>query len=434
MLVFTAETAGNRSDRETMPLHKYQLFLSLRYLYARKMNIICVLAVALSVMVLIIVLGVMWGFDRQFRAQIRGVLSDILVEGRVGYNVQDYALLQGDIQTVKGVRATAPYIEQPWTTVRHNNLAYQATVRGVDMAQELRVSQLGSYLAKTGKSADFNLDGKALQHPGAIAGAELYKELALLPGEPIVLVSPWSSVNDVPFVCTTVGKFDTGMYQYDLTLLYIPLEAAQDAFGLEGEVTGISVMLEDGLGQDYARADQVKQEIQDLLGSSYRVETWRDRQRTFLAAIALERRVTSVIVGFSFLLAATTILATMTMSVRERTRDIGILRSLGGNAGGVMSIFLLDALLIAVIGSALGLTAGLLFSANINEISDLVYRLTEFRVFPPELYYFVRIPTYLSVTSAAVIVAMAIATSLAGAIIPALSAARLDPIRALRYE
>ena len=340
--------------RTWTPVRKYQTFLAFRYLLARRLNLICILAVALSVMVLIVVLAVMWGFDRQFRASVRGVLSDILVEGRYGYGVRDWAELQREIESVPGVRATAPYIEQPWATVRHRTLAYQATVRGVDMEQELRIGQLGTYLSKAGKTPDFLLDGQEPAAPGAIAGTELFRELALVPGEPIVLVSPWSSVNDLPYVCTAVGKFHSGMYQYDLSLMYIPLEAAQEAFGLHEEVTGISVALEQSLAHDYRRANEIKEKIQDLLGASYRVETWRDRQRTFLAAIALERRVTAVIVGFSFLLAATTILATLTMSVKEKTRDIGILRSLGGNAGGVLTIFLLDAFLIGLVGSRPG--------------------------------------------------------------------------------
>jgi len=417
-------------------VRKYELFLSLRYLRSRKLNIICVLAVAVCVTVLIVVLSVMWGFDRRFQGSIRGTLSDIYVTGPEGMPIGESRPLAQDIEAVPGVEATAPYVEQLYTGASHRGLALTVTVRGIDMQRELRVGKLGSYLTRTGKSADFNRDGQSPPLPGAILGSELYRELAVIPGSTIQLVSPWGDVDDVPAQCTVVGKFKTGMYEYDRTLLYIPLAAAQRAFGLGQRVSGISVALKRELRDDYRKADQVKEQIADLLGPNYRVDTWRDDERVkvMLGAVVTEQWVMAIIEGFTFLLAATTIIATLTMSVKEKTRDIGILRSLGARTRGIMMVFLVNGLLIGLVGSALGLTAGLLIDWKINPLADAVAWIKGSSIFPPEVYYLEEIPTYLDPAGAAAILCIAVGTSVLAALIPALMAARLDPIQALRYE
>jgi len=417
-------------------MRKYQLFLTVRYLRKRILNLLCVLAVALSVMVLIVVLSVLWGFDREFRARIRGTLSDIVVDNRWGEGISDYEELQRELEAVHGVKATAPYIEQLVLVSHRRSIADYATVRGVDLAQEIDVGNFRDYLDQTGKSHDFLLDNATTQFPGALVGSEICRELALIPSSVITLLSAWSGVEDSPAPFTVVGKFETRMYEYDRRLIYIPLAAAQSAFGMDErcEVSGISVALTEELSKDYEAAEKVKDKIQELLGRSYRVETWREKRKTFLSAIVLERRVTGFISGLSFLLGMTTIMVTMIMAVKEKTRDIGILRALGAPSRGVMSIFLLKGFLIGVIGSAVGITTGFIFNSQVNRISDLVYKLTGFSIWPSDIYYIDEIPTYTSPVGIALIALMAIAISLLASLIPARMAAKLDPIKALRYE
>ncbi len=359
-------------------------------------------------------------------------------------------------------------------------------------------------------------------------------ELARQVGERLVL----TTIGDNPFdprvkICYIAGKFKSGMYEYDMRHLYMPLEKAQDLAQKPGEITSINIRLDDYRHADAVRCailgipsleelrqlhgylspafafveDEGKPEgnlkklielhldelskyyaawqatanprlsaqtmqlrntyfqVMDLaatakvvdripdydkatalrgvlelrdqrsLGRTYRVSTWEDKRRNILRAVSVERRVMAVILLFMVVLAGFLILAILHTTVMEKTRDIGILKSIGGTVGGIMSIFLLNGFLIGVIGAALGTTLGVLFCSRLNEIEDIIYDLTKWRVFPRDIYSLDRIPVDKDpFWSIVVIAATAIVISFLAAVYPAWKAARMKPVEALSYE
>jgi len=416
-------------------VQKYQTFIGFRYLCTRLFTILSLLAVMLSVAVLMVVLCVMWGFDRDFRTRIRGALSTIIIEGQFGEEIDDWEEVVDEIKDIEGVTHSAPYVESVCLLKTPSSTAY-AVLRGVILERERKVGLVEQYFKAGNKQRiDFNLetpDGQALQppYPGAVVGEELARQIGLQPKMRIRLVASRSPITRYrPDQFTVIGHFNSGWYEFDLHNIYIPLEDAQAMLGIGDAVTGVSVEVDDP-----ARARAIRDEMRKKLGSICRVDTWEDRRRNFLDAIALERRVLAVIIGIVAFLAGFTILATIWMTVKEKTKDIGIIKSCGGTTLGIMSIFVLNGLYIGIVGAAIGLGSGLLFLANVNPISDFVERLTKFSVFPKTMYYIDKIPVEYNVSGITWIVLLAVILSVAYSIVPAWFASRLDPVEALRYE
>lgn len=245
----------------------------------------------------------------------------------------------------------------------------------------------------------------------------------------LVTLKEWDKISVKAF--EVVGKFKSGMYDFDKNYVYIPLSVAQELTGAKEKdaVSGISVKLD-----DYHYANEVRDKLQATLGFEYYVQTWEDARKTFLTAVMMERHVMALILFFILVVAGFNILAILTMIVLEKSRDIGILKALGSTTRGIMSIFLLHGLLIGSTGACLGVAAGLTIVLRINWLENVLYHTTGWRPFPPEVYYFNQIPTVVSPMSIAITAAIAIFCSVIFSIYPALRAARLDPVVTLRYE
>jgi len=515
-------------------LKRYHAFIGFRFLRSRLTNFLAIGAVAFGVMVLIVVLSVMWGFDRMFRQRLQGTLAPIIVEGAGGLRLSDYPETIKKIESVPGVTRCSPHVDimTLYSFVRPTSqVSGYVMVRGIDPAREKVVGEIEAYVRAGNKgTADFLLAGEETDDVGVIVGEALYKTLRKDPfglqgllqdlgaiaarkevpadvrerlkqlaahlkknsedipeslGRLPFDLKQWladlqqlaereqtpsdlrAALRTIPFELKrlrrdirgqmieikarsltgamlgddrylVLGSFRTGMYQYDAHWVYMPLEAAQDLAGYAdpGEVSSISVGI-----QDPDRLEEVKARVEAALNPAeesslhhYKVQTWKEKQGRLLTALYLERRALGIILALMAVLAAFTIMAVMLMTVREKTRDIGILKALGATARGIMAIFLWNGLLIGIIGSILGLFAGLGILCNLSSILSGLERLTGFAFFSKDVFYLERMPAHINETSITTIVVAAILCSLAIAIYPSARAGASDPVRSLRYE
>jgi lipoprotein-releasing system permease protein len=418
----------------------YRFFIALRYLKKKKSSYIAIAAVALSVMTYIVVLSVMSGFDRELRARIRGTLAHVMILKIGGlYAFEDYREVMEVVKGVEHVRACAPFVEGPALARIRGNREF-AYFRGIDPVLEARVGDFASYIGKFGKRPEDLLKVHGETRTASIfGGTELFR---LAPGEPekqpesflpegekvtLVTVKGWDKISVKAFVVE--GRFQSGMYDFDKTFVYIPLEAAQELVGSPNAVTGLSLQLD-----DYRYGPQVRDNLQKQLGPGYFVQTWEDARKTFLRAVTLERRVMALILLCFLIVAAFCIMAILRMIVFIVSKDIGILKALGATQLGIMSIFLFKGFSIGFIGAGIGVGAGLGLVARINWFEQQLYLITGWRPFPPEVYYFDRIPTEVNPWGIAIIAGVAIALSILASVYPAVKAARLDPVEILRYE
>jgi lipoprotein-releasing system permease protein len=289
-------------------------------------------------------------------------------------------------------------------------------------------------------------DSEREQHTGAVLGialanyrtAEGKEGFLLLPGDDVTLLVPTAgnppkgSMDNF----TVVDFYESKMSEYDSAFVFVPLARLQAMRGMDGKTTGVAsvtaiqIRLRPG-----ADGDEVCRRLRATFPPElYGVQTWRDKQGPLLAAVQMETAILNVLLFMIIAVAGFGILAIFFMIVVEKTRDIGILKSLGASGAGIMGIFLAYGLSLGIVGSGVGLALGLLFVVNINQIAKLLGVITGREVFDPAIYYFQQIPTLVDPLTVAWIVAGAMLIAVVASILPARRAARLHPVEALRYE
>lgn len=400
----------------------YPFFIARRYLRRSRggfpvlTGLLAVLSVAVGVAALILVLGVMKGFDRELRAKIIGVLPPVTVRLPAG---ADHDEIAARLRAVPGVRALAPFSETQAIIRSHGFLA-AGLVRAVDLSREDRVTGIGRYLLseagdsppRNGSVAPPSLSG------GLLLGEELARSLRVSAGDRLEIVTGFGLA---PADFPVAGTFRTGLYHFDAGLVLLPLEESASLFpgGRRPQSFGL------GLDDVYA-ADEVAGLVRERLGHFYEVESWVDRNQALFAALALERRAMAVILALIVLVAGFNIASSLMMTVWRKTREIGVLRSLGVTAAGIRSIFLWMGFLTGLAGVFTGLFVGLGLAWGGDR-----YQLIKV---PGQFYGIDYLPIMVDWGAVVRVVALALVIAVLAAVFPARAAARVAPAVTLRAE
>jgi lipoprotein-releasing system permease protein len=407
----------------------FEIRVGLRYMKARRkqafisvIGAFSVLGVMLGVMTLIIVLGVMNGFEKDLKNKILGTVSHLVVMSHSSRLITGWPRLMKRIQRLDGVRATTPFVYGQ-AMLSTQGKVRGIIVRGIDPATAGKVISLGRYL-QLGRIAD--LASRRGSPPGIIIGRELAVWDALRVGDMVQLISPQGNrtpLGPLPRVKNfrVVGIFKSGMYDFDANLIYMDLAQSQKFFEMGAGVSGIEVNL-----KDIFAAPKLGKRIETVLGSPFWTRTWQDMYRNLFSALKLEKLTMFVILTFIVLVAAFNIIISLIMLVMEKSRDIAILKALGATSDRIMRIFIVQGMLVGCLGTFLGAAGGLFGSF-------LLARYHIIRL-PPEIYTISTLPVAIEPLDVVIICAVALIICFLATLYPSLRAARLEPVEALRYE
>jgi lipoprotein-releasing system permease protein len=421
-----SETTG------TQPFSRFEWMLSLRYLRARrKEGFISVIAgfsfigILLGVATLIIVMAVMNGFRQELLEKILGLNGHLLVQP-LDAPLTDFEAVADRISKIPGIRLAAPVVEgQALASSPFGSSG--VLVRGWRAADLRKLPSIADNL-KQGTLAGFD------EGQGVLIGRRLADQLTVHAGENVTLVAPRGAVTPMgtmPRIKTykVAGVFEIGMSEYDLGFMFMPLTEAQAYFNRSGDVTAIEVYVDSPDQVDYYR-----KRISEVAGRPIFLIDWRQRNATFFNALQVERNVMFLILTLIVLVAALNIVSGLIMLVKDKGPDIAIMRTMGATQGAIMRIFLITGASIGVVGTLVGLLAGVVICRNIEAIRQFLSWLTSTELFPPTLYFLSRLPADMDLAETTAVVVMALALSLLATLYPSWRAARLDPVEALRYE
>ena len=418
----------------------FELLLALRYLRPKRtfvsvITLISVIGVMLGVAVLIIVISVMSGFDRQLREKLLGFNAHLRIV-QPGELLANREEIMARVMANPRVKGVSPFVQgkvmmetQP---PAGGSVVDAPVVRGVDPQREADVSDL----PKSVISGAFDLRGN-----GLVVGRELANNLGLRVGDRVSIYSPVSlkkmkdsrrSGKDeavLPDEYTVKGIFDVGYYEFNANVVVTSLANAQDLYALEDNVHGLQITLHDS-----AQADAAQAELSRALGLNYLVRSWKDDNSSILNALLVEKNVMFYLLFFIMIVAAFGITSAQITFVVQKTREIGVLKALGATNGQVRWLFLSQSLIVGVFGVVAGYGLGLLALHYRNDFLDLMNKLTGFELFPKNIYAFDRLPALIVPGDIAIICGGSLFICLLAGLLPAWNAGRLQPVEALRNE
>jgi len=417
----------------TRAFSAWEQMIALRYLRARRREgFISVIAgfsflgIVLGVATLIIVMAVMNGFRAELLSKVLGFNGHATAYSSIGVTIPDYDQRVREILAVPGVKNALPIVEGQVmaSTTRANTGVLVRGIREADLkslpsiANDKLKGSLEGFDAGQGIAIGYRL---AFKH-GVGVGDSL---LLISPDGPTTILGTTPLLRSYPIVAV----FEIGMSEYDANVAYMPLAEAQEYFQSEDGVSAIEIMVD--------RPDDIDaylKPLNDAARGRLQFVTWKRTNETFFNALEVERNVMFLILTLIILVAALNIVSGLIMLVKDKGRDIAILRTMGATSGAVLRIFFMTGAAIGSLGTLAGLLLGVVVCGNIEEIRQFLSALTRRELFSPELYYLSRLPAEMDLQQTAAIVAMALALSFLATLYPAWRAARLDPVEALRYE
>jgi len=414
----------------------YELILGWRYTRAGRatrrngfisfISGVSMLGIALGVAALIIVLSVMNGFQKEVRDRMLGVLSHIEVLEADGQGIAD---LQGTLDRIArhpAVVGAAPFVGAQALIARGEDMK-GVLVRGIDPALEPSVTDLAADLAAT------VLPKLVPGEFGIVLGGELARSLGVMRGDPVTLISPSGQVTPAGIVprvrtMTVVGTFDSGHFEYDSALALLHQDDAARIFRLEGP-TGVRVKI-----RDLHAAREVAVEMAASLPPGLVVRDWTRQNRTWFAAVQLEKRMMFIILTLIVAVAAFNLVSTLVMTVTDKRADIAILRTLGASPRSIMGVFVVQGAMVGVIGTGLGLLLGLGVAYNIDTLVPALEQLLGASFLPQDIYLISRMPSDPQQADIVPVGLISLALAFVATLYPSWRASRVNPAEALRYE
>ncbi len=414
----------------------YELFIGLRYTRAKKrersnhfisfISLISMLGIGLGVAALIVVLSVMNGFQKELRDRILGVASHVQISTASG-ELSDWQTTQAAASRHPEVLSAAPYV-QAQGMLSFDQQVRGVLVRGILPAAEEKVADFERHM-KNGK-----LDALQPGEFGIILGSELARALLVLPGDKVTLIAPQGLVTPAAILprlkqFRVVGIFEVGMFEFDSGMALIHMEDAQKLYRMDDRVSGVRLKV-----GDLFAAPRIARELLGMLGSEVWISDWTRSHANFFRAVAIEKNMMFLILLLIVAVAAFNIVSTLVMAVTDKQADIAILRTLGASPGSVMVIFIVQGVLIGVIGLALGVAGGVALALNVDVVVPAIEHVLGMQFLAKEVYYITELPSDLQWRDVIVITSVSFVLTLVATLYPSWRAARVNPAAALKYE
>ncbi len=422
-----------RSNYYSPILQPYELFIGLRYTRAKRRNhfisfisLISMLGMGLGVMALIVVLSVMNGFQKEIRARMLGVSPHVEVVADGG-RLHDWQAVLDKVAQYPQVSAAAPYVAGQGM-LSFGQSVQGVMVRGIDPQQETAITGLSDKM-KVGALG--NLRGGEFT---IVIGSDLARALGVKLNDKIMLIAPQGQITPAGMMprlkqFRVAGIFEIGMAPYDNSLALIHMNDAQKLFQLGDAVTGISARL-----HDIDLAPRVARELQSQLPADLYANDWTHQNSNYFRAVQMEKKMMFIILSLIVAVAAFNIVSTLVMAVTDKQADIAILRTLGASPRSIMKIFIVQGVVIGVIGTLLGSLSGIALALNLDVVVPFIERLFGVQFLAKDVYYITELPSDLRYPEVAVVASMSFLISLLATLYPSYRASKTQPAEALRYE
>jgi lipoprotein-releasing system permease protein len=405
----------------------YQLFIALRYLKSKKRHkgisfntIISISGVAVGVMALLVVLSVMSGFHEDLQRKILGANAHAVILSYKG-GIEDYSSVIDKLKKEPRIIAASPFVLGQ-VMVSSGKRAHGVFMRGIEPSSELKTTDILKHI-KDGSIENLKSDSRL---PWIILGRELASMLGVISGDTVNVISPAGEIGPMGMLpkvrqFRVAAIFEMGMFEYDTNLALTDIKAAQEFFGYGSVVSGIELRL-----SDVYAAPSVRESANKLLGFPFYARDWMQMNKNLFSALKLEKFAMFVILILIVLVASFNIVSTLMMNVMEKQKEIAILKAMGATNNGIMMVFIIQGLLIGIVGTVIGVSGGYILGKILNNYE--VIKL------PADVYYLSKLPVKMKLIDFISVSVSAVLISFLSTLYPSYHAAKLNPVEPLRYE